>query len=172
MYILVGWGEIEHCGGRWIYGLWCQVWAGWSKMIHIVLDGWRKKVLLSRRQQSRLLLSLSSYYLCSTFDKRVPSSWYQFTHVWSISVTEDERNFFHYGWHQWHPGKYVLDEQEFLLIQNVNQFLSEDQSKASAIYMSLWCSGGHRSRLIELDHRVVLLFSGDGISIRHQNADN
>ena len=59
MYILVGWGEIEHCGGRWIYGLWCQVWAGWSKMIHIVLDGWRKKVLLSRRQ-SRLLLSLSS----------------------------------------------------------------------------------------------------------------
>ena len=75
------------------------------------------------------------YYLC-TFDKRVPSSWYQFTHVWSISVTEDERNFFHYGWHQWHPGKYVLDEQEFLLIQNVNQFLSEDQSKASA--MSLY----------------------------------
>ena len=30
----------------------------------------------------------------------------------------------------------ILDEQEFLLIQNVNQFLSEDQSKASA--MSLY----------------------------------
>lgn len=78
----------------------------------------------------------------STFDKRVPSSfssWYQFTHVWSISVTEDERNFFHYGWHQWHPGKYVLDK-EFLLIPNVNQFLSEDQSK-------VWWSLGHHGNI-------------------------
>ena len=94
--------------------------------------GWLKEKSFVEQEAASLF-----YYLC-TFDKRVPSSWYQFTHVWSISVTEDERNFFHYGWHQWHPGKYVLDEhQEFLLIQNVNQFLSEDQSKALKLYDSM-----------------------------------
>ena len=102
--------------------------------------GWLKEKSFVEQEVGCFSLSLSLLlptYVVYLFDKRVPSSWYQFTHVWSISVTEDERNFFHYGWHQWHPGKYVLDEQEFLLIQNVNQFLSEDQSKALKLYDSM-----------------------------------
>lgn len=86
-------------------------------------------------------------FLCTHHIKGVPSSWYQFTHVWSISVISqgDERHFFHYNWHQWHPRAWAAAARgsltstwDFLLIVNVNQFLSRDQSQACSRGFNFW----------------------------------